>query len=225
MKTKLLSCVTYANINQLKTAISIHGDQVQDCIAIMHDKDLKADGTPKESHLHYLLSLNTSREISEVTGWLKKCTDDKGQVVNTFCESVKSTKAAIDYLRHIGQDGKHEYSEHDIIILQGSKEHWLSLEGEFDKVKRKSVEKQHHNEEKAEEIDQLVQDCINNVPERNMAQKYGRDYIKNRRVYREFAAIVRFQETGEIEEHLVHDVIEEICNILNITKKGEKKHE
>lgn len=210
MQAKLLSCVTYATIDQLKTVISSHRDHVKDCIAILHDKDTKEDGTPKESHLHVLLSLVRSREISEITGWFKKCHDEKGQAVNTFGETVKSTESAFEYLTHEGQDGKHQYANEDIIILQGSKEHWLSLNGILDNAKRK----QQLKDEQAEEVDQLIQDCIDNLPERAMAKKYGRDYIRNRRIYREFAAIVRFQETGEITEHLVHDVIDDMNNTI-----------
>ena len=215
MQTKLISCVTYATSEQLKYVISSHSDQVQDCIAILHDKDTKEDGTPKESHLHFLISLKTSREISSVTGWLKKCIDEKGQAVNTLGEPVKSTKSAYEYLTHTGQDGKHQYADTDIIVLQGSIEHWLTLEGEVERNNRRKLEKQQRKDEQAKEVDQLIQDCIENVSERQMAQKYGRDYIRNRRTYKEFAAIVQYQETGEIAEHLVHDIVQDLRNSLN----------
>lgn len=214
MKAKLISCVTYATIDQLRAVIAQHSDQVQDCICILHDKDLKEDGSPKESHLHFLLSLTTSREISEVCGWLKKCTDEKGQAVNTFGEPVLSTSGSLAYLTHEGQETKHQYNESDIVILRGSKEHWLTLEGEVERNTRRAQEKQAKKDEQSEEIDQLIQDCIENKPEREMARKYGRDYIRNRRTYREFAAIVQYQETGECAEHLVHDILSDLRNAL-----------
>lgn len=118
-------------------------------------------------------------------------------------------------MTHKGQEGKHQYDDTDIVVLIGSIEHWLTQEGEIDRNNRRKIEKQQRKDEQAEEVDQLIQDCIENVPERQMAQKYGRDYIRNRRTYKEFAAIVQYQETGEIAEHLVHDIVQDLRNTLN----------
>lgn len=75
---------------------------------ILHDKDTKADGTPKEPHIHLMCS------------WDKKTTKDS-VIANKFgcrrnqIENIKGTWAdALDYLDHANATNKHQYDPSEV---------------------------------------------------------------------------------------------------------------
>lgn len=59
----------------------------------------------------------------------------------------------------------------------------------------------------ADNIEQELNDIIEGKPMRYMARQYGRDYIKNRRAYHEYASAMVLEETGDLDKS---------CKILGV---------
>lgn len=94
---------------------------------------------------------------------------------------------------------KYRYDESERIILQGNLQTFLDSE----KIK----------EDKHDDVEELIDDMIKNLSWREMARKYGRDYMKNYKAYQQYALNVALEETGDIPQHLLFDKIEERQNI------------
>lgn len=94
---------------------------------------------------------------------------------------------------------KYQYDDSIIKIICGSKDDYITQKTEYQSVREKSeqnIEYRKHQQEIRElEVDEMLNDIINKKPMRFLAKKYGKDFMKNHRAYREFASIVVLEET------------------------------
>lgn len=189
-ETKALSIVTYAQEEQILKIFESKQTQILGFAYILHDCDTS------ESHRHIVLVLKRSRKQCEVLNWFKACTDDKGEKCTTLLKPIACMRGLEEYLTHSDDDsikaGKHQYTEHDIKILKD--EELFGYVTDYDKA----LEREKVKEEKADEVESLIDDIINGVPLRDMARRYGRDYMKNSSAYRRYAADVVLEETGDL---------------------------
>ena len=93
----------------------------------------------------------------------------------TLIERIKvSRKKVFEYLTHKNEKDKHQYTAEE--VKTNDAEFW-----EKDEAENKST-------------DSLIDDIIAGVPFRELARRYGRDYIKNYTTYNHFASMVAAQE-------------------------------
>lgn len=191
-KTKYISLMTYAQENDIKRILNEKSAQLENAFYIYHDKD------ESEPHYHIVIELKTDRAIKEIISWFKKCNDINGNTVNTFGETVISCAAIAEYLTHtgIGQETKHQYKLEDIKEPIGKIDNFRQSKSDYE------IKKQANNKriEKADNNEKLLDDLIEGLPCREMARRYGRDFMKNHKAYREYAAMVVIEEDGDLEK-------------------------
>lgn len=215
--TKFHALTTYAIEEQLKTVLHSKSSQIEHARYIYHYKE------DKEPHTHLVIVTLKPRKLSDVRGWFKELTDSKGEPANTLSEELASTSAMEEYFTHsdeksIADAGKHQYLTEDIKVLLGNTEDYLNIETRLQEIQRIAAESAERDQIKraaaSDDVEQQLNDIIAGLPLREMARKYGRDYIKNRRVYNDYAAMILCEETGTLPMHLLADPIAEKFNEL-----------
>lgn len=127
---------------------------------IYHDKDTNPDGKPKEPHYHLLVKTSAQVSLTAITKAFQ------GQ--QTFVQLPYSLPHAYRYLVHADNPDKYQYPAED-------------------RVEHNAKALQLTAEEQAEDKNRaFLEDLENQVPRRQMAIKYGRDYMKNVNRYEEF---------------------------------------
>lgn len=126
---------------------------------ILHDRDVKEDGSPKESHYHFLFVLRRSRRLSDIQSCMKKVL--QGNVLLQSCHSVPD---AYDYLTHEDEDNKASYNESDI-VSSSDKSYW------------KPDPSVNYGDKSCDSIMSAYLDLLNSMPLTECAKKYGRDFI------------------------------------------------
>lgn len=80
---------------------------------IIHDKDLKDDGFIKKEHAHVFVQYGNSTTYKNIY-------DIFGNIAaNGHIERVISPKGAFDYLTHKNRPEKYQYSDDDVVYLNG----------------------------------------------------------------------------------------------------------
>lgn len=164
----------------------------QDFIAhyayILHDQDVKPDGTPKEAHTHILLRLVNRSTFKALERRIKRFTYDYAYQYNvseqnTFLERMQDPDGAFKYLTHSTREareaGKHQYDMCEIVS-----DHLGYWRGDYTTGQA---------EKKNTALD-IITDIENGLTERQLLVRYGREYLINRRHYREFFDIMRNEE-------------------------------
>lgn len=144
-------------------------DKMSHWAYIYHDRDYKDDGTLKEPHYHIVARYSNFRTGFAV---LKDFVGNQ----NSFCEKCKSLQASYDYLTHKNEPDKTLYD--DIEIVHHNPVYWESF---IPSVRdRTSLD--------------LVEDLLSEsaLDLREMAKKYGRDFIKNYKAYLDFRETVKY---------------------------------
>lgn len=199
--TRFVSLMTYATEACLLEVLEQRREFLSGCRYILHDKDVWDEdgekhkkGDPKEAHFHVCLVLERARRLSDVIGWFKECKDSKGEKANTMAEAVTSLESLEDYFTHSDEasqeKGKHQYAEEDLKVL-------ADVPSAFDfKTTWDKTGGMNRDEKAEEENAQLIDDILGKVSFREMARRYGRDYMKNYKVYREYCANILLEESG-----------------------------
>lgn len=106
---------------------------------ILHDKDTKEDGTPKEPHIHIVLEFHESVKYSTAGGYVGV----PAQYVQHIKQRIKAGKrwyadigGALSYLTHRNAPDQYQYSDDDVIAKPGYD--WIA-------VRNKSESKQAEN--------------------------------------------------------------------------------
>ena len=141
--------------NFLKNPLSV----VSEYAYILHDRDVKEDGTPKEWHYHFLLVLNRSRRLADIQSYLKHSL--LGTVLLQPCHSVP---ASYGYLTHENEDSKVHYDESSI-VSSADKSYW------------KADTSSNGCDKSSDSIMSAYLDLLNSMPLTECAKKYGRDFI------------------------------------------------
>lgn len=126
---------------------------------ILHDRDVKDDGTPKEPHYHFLFVLNRSRRLADIQSTMKKTL--QGNVMLQPCHSVSDSYG---YLTHEDEDDKAKYDESDI-VSSSDKSYW------------KPDKSSNASDKSSDTIMSAYLDLFNSLPLTDCAKKYGRDFI------------------------------------------------
>ena len=75
---------------------------------ILHDKDLKEDGTSKEPHYHYYIKIPARKRISTLINYFKK-------YETTFrFEKCNNTATLLRYFIHYNEEDKTQYNKEEI---------------------------------------------------------------------------------------------------------------
>lgn len=199
--TRFVSLMTYATETCLLEVLDQRREFLSGCRYILHDRDVwdkdgekHKKGNPKEAHFHVCLVLDRARRLADVIGWFKGCVDSKGEPANTMAEAVTSLVSLEDYFTHSDEAsreaGKHQYTESDLKVLVGIPSAF-DFKTSYDKTGGMS-----RDEKTEEENAQLIDDILGKVSYREMARRYGRDYMKNYKVYREYCACILLEESG-----------------------------
>ena len=96
------------SIDEMKEVINKHST-IKDWAYIIHDKDVKTDGSPVEPHIHLYMHFGQSgATFDTVAKWFK---EEKQQI-----NSVKGRKADIlKYLTHRNAPDKYQYDESEVV--------------------------------------------------------------------------------------------------------------
>lgn len=90
-------------------------DCVKDYAFIVHDKDFKEDGTPKEPHIHLMIRFHYPVSTVNILARAKKIFENETTVTISQLEKIKKWNSAVAYLTHENVTGKHIYNRDEII--------------------------------------------------------------------------------------------------------------
>ena len=98
----------YLTVEALDTILASHSKDIKQYAYIVHDKDTKEDGTPKEPHFHCMLKLIDTRRRSDVASWFslpEMCVQDS---------RTGRYESMLSYLIHENAPEKHQYNENEV---------------------------------------------------------------------------------------------------------------
>ena len=192
---------TYLSEDQIESALRDRAPFV--CVAYMakHDKDVNEDGTPKVPHFHINLLLDRSRELKNVLSWFAGV-DEAGKPVQTHIEAVLDPVGCDEYMIHATEEarakGKYQYDEEIIKVLKGDRDTFREFKTDWVRKHEARVKK----ESSQDETEEMIDDIIAGKSFREMARKYGRDYMKNCWTYRAYCSHIVMEESGDVEKAL-----------------------
>lgn len=141
---------------------------------ILHNRD------DSEPHYHIYVSFYTKKSPKQVLSMINS-------EENTFWEEMKGTpQDLLTYFTHEKEVNKHQYEFSEINF-------------DDDKYWAKGAE----IENKENENNEFLEHLLKKTNRREMAKKYGKDYMKNYRAYEEFARMLEYEELRELEKSLV----------------------
>lgn len=149
-----ISILTYANKLQVDTILERKKGAYTDYAYILHDKD---NAPP---HIHIFLAFASDRRGIDILKWFDNIIDEKGQIINTRFEPVRNSESLIDYLTHKNEQNKHKYEETDIIYSS-------------EQARERLIE------DTADNGFNALDEMLNGVKLREIARKYGKDFIRN----------------------------------------------
>ena len=155
---KYISGVCYDDVG-LANFVKNNNSVVSEYAYILHDRDVKDDGTPKEPHYHFLFVLHRSRRLADIQSCMKKTI--QGNVLVQSCHSVS---AAYGYLTHEHEESKVSYDEASI-VSSADVSYWHADTSSNDCGKSPDI------------IMSAYFDLLNSMPLTECAKKYGRDFI------------------------------------------------
>lgn len=156
--SKYISGICYDK-EGLANFVKDNNSVVDEYAYILHDRDVKEDGTLKEPHYHFLFVLRRSRRLSDIQSCMMKTL--QGNVMLQPCHSVS---CAYGYLTHDNEDSKFHYDESSIVS---------SADSSFWKADMPST----HGDKSCDTIMCAYLDLLNSMPLSACAKKYGRDFI------------------------------------------------
>lgn len=171
--------VTYLDENTIRQTLKAMS--VAHWAFIRHDKD------DKEPHTHILLRMNNKTTAQSVKKkFIKAGTGlDNGKDVNTMVEYAQDTEYCFEYLTHANAKEKYQYPITDVVTDDLG--YWRGDYSSFGKQKtaERSIENTAY---------QILSDLENKVSLREMARRYGREFIINRRSYVEYYELMAEEE-------------------------------
>ncbi len=117
MGKRLQICEVISDLEHLKEedivkAIERNGD-IREWAYILHDKDVREDGTAKNSHWHIELRLSNGREIRQIANWFGVAENFVNECKSKSPKSYKYNDM-LAYLIHAGDKTKHQYDISEI---------------------------------------------------------------------------------------------------------------
>lgn len=112
VKTRAWSFILYPDSAPENWLDILNDRHVPFCISPFHDKDVKADGSPKKGHYHVLY-------ISDGPAYFKSCLAFMHMVGGVRLEPVHSLRGSVRYHLHLDDPKKFPYKQEDMICLAG----------------------------------------------------------------------------------------------------------
>ena len=156
--SKYISGICYDE-EGLSNFVKDNNSVVDEFAYILHDRDVKEDGTPKDPHYHFLFVLRRSRRLSDIQSVMKKTL--QGNVLLQPCRSVSDSYG---YLTHENDDNKAQYDESSI-VSSADKSYW------------KPADSLGEGDSSCDTIMSAYLDLLKSMPLSDCAKKYGRDFI------------------------------------------------
>lgn len=156
--SKYISGICYDQ-EGLSNFVKDNNSVVDEYAYILHDRDVKADGTLKDPHYHFLFVLRRSRRLSDIQSCMKKTL--QGNVLLQTCHSVSGSYG---YLTHENEDNKVRYDESSI-VSSADKSYW------------KSDMSLNERDKPCDTIMSAYLYLLNSMPLTDCVKKYGRDFI------------------------------------------------
>lgn len=178
--------MSYADIEDIQNILDI----AKHWAYIKHDKDISSNldesGKQKlvEPHYHIVLILNSQMTLSAIR---KRIGSDE----NTLGQELKFPKNLYDYLLHDEYTDKIRYSEKERYC--DNINYWENL-------------KKNERTTKKNDAEELIDDILKGLSFREMARKYGRDYMRNYFDYTNYAKLVK-EEDKLIEQKKEYEKI------------------
>jgi hypothetical protein len=144
---------------------------------ILHDKDIQPDGSPKMPHYHLLIS---KRSGIRLTPFIKACDE------NTHISVANSKTFCYEYLTHKNNPEKFAYSSSDVREFHRDVDTYSAT-----------------TKERYESTYSQMLDDINTLSRRDMAIKYGRDYMLNYQRYEAFKTVVEDEEASRANADVI----------------------
>lgn len=179
IQARNFSCVTYLSPEQFHEVLSRKDSQVKHFAYILHDKDVNADGTPKEPHYHLLVCLYNNVNESTFRNWWKGFFDPDGKPINTLVEITRSVPVTYRYLVHADDPDKFQYPESDVVATDHS---WFNDEVKSD----------------CDVVWEWVEMVLNGTPLRDVARIGGRDFIYHYNAVRVLVNDIRDEESRQL---------------------------
>lgn len=145
---------------------------------IKHDKDKNEDGTPKVTHYHILARFPTERSLNSCRKLQLGTQNLLGKQIRKLQDQMKLTAYLTHETEACRKAGKYIYSLYDV-VYKANDNYWeKQFDKEADKENQKASNEDFLNDLLAEEFSL-----------REMALKYGRDFIKNFDKYMKFRGL------------------------------------
>lgn len=184
-RVRSFSLSTYLTKSEVAEVLRKHDRQIRAFAYILHDRDINKDGSPKPRHIHILIRTVNSRTVDDVRNWFKGPVDDRGLPVNTLGQVMHDIGSSFEYLTHDTEAaisaGKFRYDPAGIV----------SNDVEYFKGT---------SERDEDNISLAVIDLCNGVPLRDVALRYGRDFIIHYASIKLLFNDIQLQEGGEPNE-------------------------
>lgn len=155
---------TYAPVSNVRAFLAKQDRNIQSYAYINHDKDVNDDGTPKTPHVHLLIYSKDGIRLTALANYFNE---------NTRIEIPVNTFSAFQYLTHENHPAKYQYSPDEVV------KH--STTGFY------SVASENAEQEAKEEQNRKWLEDVQTLSRKDLAIKYGRDYVRNEERYRFFA--------------------------------------
>lgn len=186
--------VTYLSEETLRAKLQ-HKD-VKQWAYILHDKDKNEDGADKEPHRHVLVIVKANKSIDAMRRMFES---EEG---NTLFKPIDEIQHDYRYLTHKDDESKYKYNSEDIKC--SSTEYWA-------KVSRDEETESKTNEDFINDLEDPK------MTRRNLAIKWGRDYMKN---YRAYEAFIRNMQR---EEYLRNEIaLEKMQEVERLESEWER---
>lgn len=192
-KTRNYSFIIYDTPYAFLNALSKHASVSRYC-SILHDADLRADGSKKSDHTHILVVFENPVYYS---GLLRLINSPEWKEVypsSVQIEQIRDKHSSFLYLTHESEkaieEGKVVYSS-DMLVSNDLPyfQRWVITD----------------SEQECRTTSQFLQDLLTLSPFQ-LALKWGRDYIKNAKTYAEFVAYALERTSPETLDTLPSDL-------------------
>lgn len=158
--------VTYNSIEAVQEFVK----QCDNYFYILHDRDETDD------HIHIACTMRQQKSFK----WIREAI--KGDQ-NTLVEELIDGKAYYQYVTHINEEHKAEYSEDEIV------------------TNNRKLYKPETEETNRKENLEFIEDILGEMTKKELGIKYGRDYMKNMKAYDSYREAVKHEEaTAHIAE-------------------------
>lgn len=202
-------CLTsYVDPTELRNFLS-RSPWAQHWAMCTHDRDIKDDGSVKETHTHIILYTYDAKTSSAIKKIFDRHSSDyyngKGDAQNTLVQVCNDVVAQWHYLIHKYDKDKAQYSPNERICDNSA--YWLEL------CKTNALSDSALNTGL-----QMFDDIVDGISTREMICRYGKEYIYHARAFKECVAdsIRDGSAHDELEKANKERMVKLLCNEASV---------